>query len=399
MRWKHRPAKKRNSVCFKLEFFWFTAHIAHMTVLSIQDVRDARLSVDDQMVLSPAAELIAEAREGRMFILVDDEDRENEGDLIVPAQMATPATINFMATHGRGLICLAMERAMVERLGLPPMVKRNTENFSTAFTVSIEAREGVSTGISAPDRARTIQVAIDPNATSGDVVTPGHVFPLQAVDGGTLVRAGHTEAAVDIARLAGLRPAGVICEIMKDDGTMARLPDLVAFAQFHKLKVGTIADLIAFRLQTEKLVEKTSEKDITSAFGGSFRMVTYRNRLDNSDVFALVYGEVAPDKPTPVRVHVMNMAADVLGVGESALQQAMKAVADAGAGVIVLMKGMSMAADADAQDSRHILRSYGIGAQILRDLGVQDMILLTHSAKHIIGLNGFGLNIVEQRPL
>jgi 3,4-dihydroxy 2-butanone 4-phosphate synthase/GTP cyclohydrolase II len=367
-----------------------------MTVVSIQDVRDARLSVDDQLVLSSASELIAEAREGRMFILVDDEDRENEGDLIIPAQMATPATINFMATHGRGLICLAMERPMIERLGLAMMVKRNTEAFSTAFTVSIEAKEGVSTGISAPDRARTIQVAIDPESGAGDIVTPGHIFPLQAQDGGVLVRAGHTEAAVDLARLAGLRAAGVICEIMKDDGTMARLPDLVAFAQRHNLKVGTIADLIAFRLQNEKLVERMGEQTIQSQYGGAFRLITYKNRLNGMDVHALVRGQVNTDKPTLVRVHAMNIASDVLGVGDSGLHQAMQAVANEGAGVIVLLKGMSMS---EAPDDKQVLRSYGIGAQVLRDLGVHDMILLTHAAKHIIGLNGFGLNIVEQRTL
>lgn len=367
-----------------------------MTVVSLTDVRDARLCAEDMRALSPAAEIIAEAREGRMFILVDDEDRENEGDLIIPAQMATPATVNFMATHGRGLICLAMERPMIERLGLAPMVRRNTEAFSTAFTVSIEASSGVSTGISAPDRARTIQVAIDPNAQAADVVTPGHVFPLQAVDGGVLVRAGHTEAAVDIARLAGLRPAGVICEIMNEDGTMARLPDLVAFAQRHAIKVGTIADLIAFRLQTEKLVEKTDEQVIESRYGGLFRLITYRNRLNGTDVCALVKGTPAAGVPTLVRVHPLHMAADVFGAGDSGLHQSMQAIADAGAGVVVLLKGMAQGA---APDTGQALRSYGIGAQILRDLGVHDMILLTHAAKHVIGLNGFGLNIVEQRHL
>lgn len=363
-----------------------------MTVLSFNDVRDARLTADDQPVLSSAAEIIAEAREGRMFILVDDEDRENEGDLIIPAQMATPAAINFMAMHGRGLICLAMERAMTDRLGLSMMVRRNTEAFSTAFTVSIEAREGVSTGISAPDRARTIQVAIDPEAGPHDVVTPGHIFPLQAQDGGVLVRAGHTEAAVDIARLAGLRAAGVICEIMKEDGTMARLPDLVPFAQRHNIKMGTIADLIAFRLQTEKLVERMAEQVIQSRFGGAFRMITYKNRLNGMDVHALVRGEIQADRPTPVRVHALNIAHDVLGAGESGLHQAMEAIAAEGQGVVVLLKGM-------AGEDTQTLRSYGIGAQVLRDVGVGDMILLTHSTKHIIGLNGFGLNIVEQRQI
>ncbi len=365
-----------------------------MTVVTFQDIRDARLGQDDQTVLSSAADIIAEAREGRMFILVDDEDRENEGDLIIPAQMATPAMVNFMATHGRGLICLAMEKPMIDRLGLSMMVSRNREAFSTAFTVSIEAREGVTTGISAPDRARTIQVGIDPEASAQDIVTPGHIFPLQAVDGGVLVRAGHTEAAVDIARMAGLRPAGVICEIMKDDGTMARLPDLVAFAQKHNIKVGTIADLIAFRLRTEKLVERMSEQVIESKHGGTYRMLTYRNRLNGAEAYALVKNAPAQDGPTLVRMHAMNIASDVLGAGDSALHQAMDAIGREGAGVVVLLKGMEAGAD-----ERQTLRSYGIGAQILCDIGVQNMILLTHSAKHVIGLGGFGLNIVEQRAL
>ncbi len=365
-----------------------------MKVVSFNDVRDARLAESDQAALSTAAEIIAEAREGRMFILVDDEDRENEGDLIVPAQMATPAVINFMATHGRGLICLAMERAMIDRIGIGMMASRNRDVHSTAFTVSIEAARGVTTGISAPDRARTIQVAIDPESGPQDIVTPGHIFPLQAVDGGTLVRAGHTEAAVDIARMAGLRAAGVICEIMSEDGSMARLPELVSFAQKHGMKVGTIADLIAFRLQTEKLVERMQEQTIESKFGGTWRMVTYKNRLNGMDVQALVKGEIDTGKPTLTRVHPVNIASDVLGAGESGLHQAMDAIGKAGSGVVVLMRSMST-----ASDDKQILRSYGIGAQILRDLGVQDMVLLTHATKQVIGLGGFGLNIVEQRSL
>ena len=363
-------------------------------VVSFTDIRDARLSDEDQPALSSAAEIIAEAREGRMFILVDDEDRENEGDLIIPAQMATPAQVNFMATHGRGLICLAMEKPMIDRLGLSMMTSRNREAFSTAFTVSIEAATGVTTGISAPDRARTIQVAIDPDASSNDIVTPGHIFPLAAVDGGVLVRAGHTEAAVDISRLAGLRPAGVICEIMNDNGEMARLPDLIPFAQKHNIKVGTIADLIAFRLQTEKLVERMSEQGIESQYGGHWRMLTYRNRLNNSEVCVLVKGDVDASKPALVRMHAMNMASDVLGAGDSGLHDAMTVIGKNGSGIVVLFKGM-----AEGADEKQHLRSYGIGAQILRDLQVSDMILLTNSSKHVIGLGGFGLNIVEQRAL
>lgn len=344
-------------------------------------------------VISRTEEIIEDARNGRMFILVDHEDRENEGDLVIPAQMATPTAINFMATHGRGLICLAMERGMTDRLGLSMMVSRNRDQHATAFTVSIEAATGVTTGISAPDRARTIQVAIDPQSTAVDIVTPGHVFPLQAMDGGVLVRAGHTEAAVDIARLAGLRPAGVICEIMKDDGTMARLPDLIAFAQKYGIKVGTIADLIAFRLQNEKLVERMAEATIDSAHGGAWRMLTYKNRLNGAEAYALVKGEPQVGTPALVRMHALNIASDVLGAGESGLHQAMELIGREGAGVVVLLRGMT------PQDDRHVLRSYGIGAQILRDVGVHDMILLTHAAKQVIGLGGFGLNIIEQRAL
>jgi len=364
-----------------------------MKVVSFNDVRDARLVEEDQAALSSAADIIAEARDGRMFILVDDEDRENEGDLIIPAQMATPAMVNFMATHGRGLICLAMERSMIDRLGIGMMTSRNRDTHATAFTVSIEAARGVTTGISAPDRARTIQVAIDPESSAQDIVTPGHVFPLQAMDGGTLVRAGHTEAAVDIAKLAGLRPAGVICEIMNDDGSMSRLPDLIAFGQKHNIKVGTIADLIAFRLQNEKLVERVQEQSIDSVHGGAFRLITYKNRLNGTDVYALVKGEVSAGKPTLTRVHAMNVASDVLGAGDSSLHEAMKVIGREGSGVIVLFRAMT------APDDKQILRSYGIGAQVLRDLGITDMILLTHAAKQVIGLGGFGLNIVEQRSL
>lgn len=353
------------------------------------------MSDDVAAALSSTSEIVADMRNGRMVILVDDEGRENEGDLILPAQMVTPDHINFMATHGRGLICLAMDTAMIERLGLTKMVRRNTEAFSTAFTVSIEARVGVSTGISAPDRARTIQVAIDPQSGPADIATPGHIFPLQAVEGGTLVRAGHTEASVDLARLAGLQPAGVICEIMNDDGTMARLPDLIRFAQRHHIKVGTIAGLIAHRLQNEQLIARQAEQMVESAYGGTFRMITYRHMLNGSEAYALVKGQIHQKQPTLVRMHSLSVPSDILGVGASALHKAMTLMADSSAGVVVLLKGMD---DAGADPSQ-ILRRTGFGAQILRDVGVGDMVLLRRSQNMVTGLQGFGLNVLEQRTI
>lgn len=339
-----------------------------------------------------------EARNGRMFILVDDEDRENEGDLIIPAQMATPEAINFMATHGRGLICLAMEEEMVARLGLPMMAPQNSSGFGTAFTVSIEAKEGVSTGISAPDRARTVQVAIDPASTADDIAMPGHIFPLRARKGGVLVRAGHTEAAVDISRLAGLRGAGVICEVMKDDGTMARLPDLMDFAKGHEMKIGTIADLIAYRLRHENCVHLVKSETIQSRYGGEFTLRTFRNALTGEESMALVKGTPDYNHPVLVRVHAMNVKTDLLGIGADNLHAAMEAVAEAGAGIVLLLPPPAEETGV-APRIETTLRSYGIGAQILKNIGVRDMILLTSSHKHIAGLQGFGLNIVEQRLL
>lgn len=366
-----------------------------MQVVSPHAVAAANRTTEDLSALSSISDIIEDMRNGRMVILVDDEDRENEGDLVLPAQMITPAAINFMATHGRGLICLAMEKEQVERLGLPPMAARNNAPLSTAFTVSIEAKTGVTTGISAPDRARTIQVAIDPGASAGDIVTPGHVFPLQAVPGGTLVRTGHTEASVDLARMAGLIPAGVICEIMKEDGEMARLPDLVSFAQLHGMKIGTIADLVAFRLHHESHVKKMDTTQITSKFGGTFTQHKYLDRLNNRSIDVLIKGDISKTEPTLVRVHTLDAQADIFGIGESKLQQAMEYMADHGHGVVVCMPPM-VSADSD---SKTILRHYGIGAQILRDLGVQRMVLLTSSAKHVAGLHGFGIEIIEQRSL
>lgn len=364
--------------------------------------------------ISPIEEIINEARAGRMFILIDDEDRENEGDLVIPAQMATPETINFMAKHGRGLICLAMTRQRVADLGLGLMSPQNGTRHETAFTISIEAREGVTTGISAADRAHTIQVAIDPGKGRQDIVSPGHVFPLIARDGGVLVRAGHTEASVDIARLAGLNPAGVICEIMNDDGTMARLPDLIEFARAHGLKIGTIADLIAWRRRTEKLVERVLEVPFTTKFGGDFHMIVYANQVEYAEHIALVKGDVAAPGPTMVRMmrmHTLDMLDDVFGTGHASsdLARAMQQIDRVGRGVIVLLRepqanSLSVAIRrrlmAETQETGSgELRDYGVGAQILIDLGIREMILLSNSQRHIIGLEGYDLTITERRAI
>lgn len=360
-----------------------------------------------QVSLASTEEIIDEARNGRMFILVDDEDRENEGDLVIPAQMATPEAVNFMARYGRGLICLALSKERVDQLGLPLMSRTNGSRHETAFTVSIEAREGVTTGISAADRARTIAAAIDASKGNEDIVSPGHIFPLVARDGGVLVRAGHTEAAVDVARLAGLNPSGVICEIMHDDGTMARLEDLLAFAQLHSLKIGTIRDLIAYRRRYDHLVEQTAEATLQSAYGGDWRMFTYRNQIDGSRHYALQKGAIDPDQPTLVRVHTASIHADLLGeqglkTGE--LQRAMIHIGEVGEGLIVLLippqtDDHIMHASAIAAPNMD-LRSYGIGAQILADLGVHKMILLTNSPQRIlVGLKGYGIDVVGTEQL
>ena len=358
--------------------------------------------------LSSAEELIEEARNGRMFILVDDEDRENEGDLVVPAQFATPDAINFMARHARGLICLALTRQRVEKLGLPLMSQQNGTRHQTAFTVSIEAREGVTTGISAADRAKTIAVAINPETTRDDITTPGHVFPLLAREGGTLVRAGHTEASVDIARKAGLAPAAVICEIMNDDGTMARLPDLVTFAQHHNLKLGTIADLIAHRRLTERLVRKVEESTYAHPAGGDWRAVVYANTVEYQEHLALVKGDVSGVEPVMVRMHAVDLLDDMTGSPHwIALHNAMHMIGNAGRGILVLIREHRPTALAErvrllaagTPRPQRELRDYGIGAQILLDLGVKNMILLTNRRRTVIGLEGYGLNIVEQRPI
>jgi 3,4-dihydroxy 2-butanone 4-phosphate synthase/GTP cyclohydrolase II len=357
--------------------------------------------------ISSAAEIIEEARAGRIFILVDDEDRENEGDLVIPAQFATPDAINFMIKHARGLVCLAMTKGRCERLGLPLMSQANGTRHETAFTVSIEAKEGVTTGISAADRARTISVAINPELGRDDIVTPGHVFPLMAREGGTLIRAGHTEAAVDIARLAGLIPAGVICEIINDDGTMARLPDLVAFAQRHNLKLGTIADLIAHRGRTEKLVKKRETGLLASPHGAPWRMAAYEDTIEHVEHLVLSLGDLSGPAPVLVRMHAVDSIGDIVGgLHLKTLHGAMDQIRAAGRGVVVLIRESKTAAVSErirqmmsGTRTGPALRDYGIGAQILTDLGVRDMILLSNHKRNIVGLDGYGLNIVEQRAI
>mgnify|MGYP005838643649 CR=1 FL=1 len=363
--------------------------------------------------LSDIEEIIDDARNGRMFILVDDEDRENEGDLIVPAQMATPAAINFMARHGRGLICLSLSADRIQALGLPMMSSDNASRHQTAFTVSVEAREGVTTGISAADRARTIQMAIDPNRGRDDLATPGHVFPLMARDGGVLVRAGHTEASVDISRLAGLNPSAVICEIMNEDGSMARMPDLQTFARTHGLKVGTIRDLIAYRLQHDSLVEPVAETRLDSRHGGAWTLKAYVNRAEYAEHLVLVKGDISTPEPVLVRMHALSIFEDILSEQNGRagqLQRAMEEIGRAERGVVVVIRDVrpdrltqSIAARQqtahEAAEREYPLRDYGIGAQILLDLGVRDLILLSNTRHNIVGLEGYGLNIVEQRTI
>ena len=368
---------------------------------------------DFSAAISPIEEIVEEARNGRMYILVDAEDRENEGDLIIPAQFATPAQVNFMAKYGRGLICLSLTRDRARTLELDMMARENRESMKTAFTVSIEAREGVTTGISAHDRAHTIAVAIDPTKGAPDIVSPGHVFPLVAREGGVLVRAGHTEASVDISRLAGLYPAAVICEIMNDDGTMARLPELVTFAQLHGLKIGTIADLIAWRRRHDRFLERRIESDFESAWGGRFRVIVFRNTLDGAEHVALVKGRVQGDQPTLVRVHRVDFLADFLGEAgkrEGLVRRAMEKLSAAEEPGVVVFVRMGMGEEIaralggqevhPAGDTAHPLREYGVGAQILKDLGVRRMILMTNTRPNILpGLDGYGLTVEGWRRI
>ncbi len=355
-------------------------------------------------------DVIEAARNGKMFILIDAEDRENEGDLVIPAQMCTPEAVNFMARYGRGLICLALTQERANQLQIPMMTPVNGTPNQTAFTVSIEAKEGISTGISAHDRAHTISVAIDATKGPGDIVTPGHVFPLVARHGGALVRAGHTEASVDIARLAGLTPAGVICEIMNDDGTMARLPDLVQFAQLHNLKIGTIADLIAYRRKYDHFVKRTIETPFVSHNGGEWKMIVYVNSLDYAEHIALVKGDISTPEPVLVRMHAINIFSDMLAWKEyepDSLGEAMRIVAKEGRGVVVLLRQTRPTFVSDVltrriqEDiDRRRVKEYGVGAQILLDLGVKDMILLTDTPeKKVVALDGYGIDIVGTHPI
>ncbi|MGS1016017.1 3,4-dihydroxy-2-butanone-4-phosphate synthase [Allosphingosinicella humi] len=361
-------------------------------------------------VMATPEQIIDEARNGRMFILVDDDDRENEGDLIIPAQMATPDAINFMAKHGRGLICLALSKQRVDQLGLGLMSRHNGTRHETAFTTSIEAKDGVTTGISAADRARTVSVAIDASKGPEHIVTPGHVFPLVAKEGGVLIRAGHTEAAVDVARLAGLNPSGVICEIMREDGTMARMDDLVAFAQLHGLKIGTIRDLIAYRLKVDHLVELTAEAPFESRWGGTWTAKSFLNKALGNEQVALVKGRIDPSKPTLVRMHALSMFSDAFGEANERgglLEASMRIIGEEGAGVIVVINRPMPNAISTVLNVRSgkapgdvaALRDYGVGAQILSALGVQEMVLLTNTHHSPVALGGYGLTIVGERPI
>lgn len=358
--------------------------------------------------LSTIPEIIRDAKEGKMFILVDDEGRENEGDLVIPAQMCDDKAVNFMAKYGRGLICLTLPEKRIEELGLPLMSENNGSQYGTAFTISIEAREGVTTGISAADRAKTIADAIDPKKGKNHITSPGHIFPLKAQNGGVLVRAGHTEAAVDIASLAGLNPSGVICEIMNDDGTMARMPDLKIFAKKHNLKIATIADLIEYRRYHDKLIEKIDEAEIDSAVGGKFGAVIYKSKVNNVEHLALVKGKIDGAKPILVRMHHLNIFSDVLDDKKNdrsgILQKAMKKIAEEKSGVIVIIRQtnesiIDLIDQSQNKKSKKELRNYGIGAQILIDLGVKNMRLLTNSQRSVIGLDGYGLKICGYEKL
>ncbi|SFT67483.1 3,4-dihydroxy-2-butanone-4-phosphate synthase [Sedimentitalea nanhaiensis] len=358
---------------------------------------------DLRAAISPIKDIIEAARQGRMFILVDHEDRENEGDLVIAAEFATADAINFMATHGRGLICLPMTSERVDHLGLPMMAVNNSSRHETPFTVSIEAREGVSTGISAPDRAHTVAIAINEQNTMAQLATPGHIFPLRARKGGVLVRAGHTEAAVDIARLAGLKPAGVICEIMNADGTMARLPELIEFANRHGLKIGTISDLIAYRSINDNLVVQTGQKSVHSEFGGEWDMRIFTDQTHGVEHVALIKGDIGTPDPVLVRTHALHEASDVLGLGPKSareLPRAMELIAEEGRGVVCLFREPRHALYAAEDEGPRTIKQTGLGAQILSRLGLRDLILLTDSPQtRYLGLDAYELSISGTRPI
>lgn len=378
-------------------------------------------SVDRTMPKISIEQAIEDIRSGKMVILVDDEDRENEGDLTMAAECVTPEAINFMAKYGRGLICLSLTGEKADELDLPMMVNKNTSPFETGFTVSIEAKRGVTTGISAADRATTIQTAVAQDARAEDLVSPGHIFPLRARDGGVMVRVGQTEGSVDLARLAGMTPAGVICEIMDDDGTMARMPALETFSEEHGIGICTIADLVAYRTRTESFVTRAADTEIPTAYGGNFRIAAYENMIDNLTHIALVKGEIDPDQPTLVRVHSECMTGDIFGsmrcdCGDQ-LHHAMEMIAEEGVGVVLYLRqegrgiglvnklkayALQLDKGLDTVEAnlelgfKDDLRDYGIGAQILVDLGVRKMRLLTNNPKKMVGLEGYGLSVVEQ---
>lgn len=362
------------------------------------------VETDLREAISPIEDIIADARAGRMFILVDHEDRENEGDLVIAAEFADAAAVNFMATHGRGLICLPMPAQRIDHLGLPMMAMHNSSRHETAFTISIEAREGVSTGISAADRALTIATAINEQNTMAELATPGHVFPLRARQGGVLVRAGHTEAAVDISRLAGLNPSGVICEIMNDDGGMARLPDLVSFAARHTLKIGTISDLIAYRHKHDNLVRETDRKTVTSVHGGTWDMRVFTDVITGTEHAVLSKGDITDGAPVLARAHALDALEDALGIGlsgESKLPRAMRTIAAEGRGAVFLFRQVTQKLTrSDEDEGPRIVKNTGLGAQIMSTMGLSELILLTDSPDtRYLGLDAYGISIVGTRPI
>ncbi|MEE4189054.1 MAG: 3,4-dihydroxy-2-butanone-4-phosphate synthase [Roseobacter sp.] len=363
------------------------------------------IETDLRARIAPIEEIIEEARQGRMYILVDHEDRENEGDLVIPAQFADATAINFMATFGRGLICMPLTAERIETLGLPMMAVNNSSRHETAFTVSIEAREGVSTGISAADRALTVAAAIDETKGKADIATPGHVFPLRARNGGVLIRAGHTEASVDISRLAGLHPSAVICEIMKPDGDMARLPDLVTFAREHGLKIGTISDLIAYRHKHDNLLRQRDERMVSSEYGGEWTMRVFADQITGTDHVMLSKGDITTPEPVLVRTHALNALEDVLGLGPSPvgkLPRAMRIIAEEGRGAVLLFRepNPKLRLEGDEDEGPRTIKRTGVGAQIMSTMGLRDLILLTDSPQtKYLGLEAYNLTIVDTRPI